>query len=118
LADALHQWLTLKEKPPRAEVGYQNSTHLVTNALSMRQLLGYFSILIAFFAVLVGLLSIWAASRAPDRDGSLFFIDNAWRFGIVAGVMAVLGIYAVRSRMRVNRSGPRPARPVDSTYDS
>jgi serine/threonine protein kinase len=144
LADALHQWLTdwnwpsaaISSRPttaasaPRAGSARARPSpsssppahrlgHLATNASSMRELLGYFFILIAFFAGLVGCLSLWATFAAGNREGSLFFGDIAWRSGIVAGMMAWLGIYTLRSRMRANRSGPSrepqpwwPSRPL------
>jgi tRNA A-37 threonylcarbamoyl transferase component Bud32 len=105
LADALHRWLTLEEKPLRAEVRHQNPGQMVTISSPMRQLLGTFCIIIASLLGAIGCISIYGTIGASQREGRLAFLDWALRTGISAGLMAFLGICALRSRSTSKRQG-------------
>jgi hypothetical protein len=75
------------------------------------KVLGYLCILIAVFAGRVGGLIIWDSIVDPKRNpgGSLYFTGGAWAcvIVIVDGMTALLGIYALRSEMRVDEWSQR-----------
>ena len=97
LADALQQWLTLDEKPQGVQHRYQNPQQPVTDAPSVREFLGFVCIVFAILAGLVACFGIFGSIAAPQPDGRLFFLNVAWRLGLVAGTLAWAGTYALRS---------------------
>jgi hypothetical protein len=109
LADALHRWLTLEEKPQRVQARDQNPQQPATDAPSAREFLGFVCIVFAILAGLVACFGIWGSIVARQSDGRLFFFNVAWRLGLVAGTLGWLGTYASRSKTGASSSGRRPA---------